>query len=277
MALDADALREAAAHRGLKLIKSRKRTPGVGDYGRFGLADTAGKPLFGVGDDGLTASAQDIADFLRKGEAATWASSAEVTPARAKRAEPEPSERADREAPPVRARATGRRRSPTPSKDPELRRRAPAKMIEHGPEPRPVPTLDIRPARKGDAAAVAALLALQGFERDETAIDAEIAAAARRKEPVLIADRGGVVGCLAWHALPTLQQGPVARITALIVAEADRRAGIGRALYEACRQTLLQRGIATVEAMSDIAVRNANGFYRAIGLDQKSYRFSQAI
>lgn len=65
-------LREAALHRGLKLIKSRRRKPGTGDFGRFGLTDASGKHLLGFGKNGLTATADDIAAYLRKGAAATW-------------------------------------------------------------------------------------------------------------------------------------------------------------------------------------------------------------
>ena len=65
----ADELRAIAEHRGMKLVRSRKRTPGVGDYGKFGLTDAADKPLLGIGEQGLTASAADIARYLRGGAA----------------------------------------------------------------------------------------------------------------------------------------------------------------------------------------------------------------
>ncbi|ATE64763.1 hypothetical protein [Rhizorhabdus dicambivorans] len=72
---DIDELREAARHRGLKLVKSRKRTPGSDDYGRFGLTDAQGKALFGFGKDGLTATADDIAAYLRGQAATAWGAS----------------------------------------------------------------------------------------------------------------------------------------------------------------------------------------------------------
>ena len=50
------ALRAMAEHRGLKLVKSRRRKPGTGDFGKYGLTDAAGTPLLGMGADGHTAS-----------------------------------------------------------------------------------------------------------------------------------------------------------------------------------------------------------------------------
>lgn len=68
------ALREMARHRGLKLRASRRRKPG-GDFGRFGLEDAAGKPVLGIGKDGLTASADEIEAHLRGAMHADWAGS----------------------------------------------------------------------------------------------------------------------------------------------------------------------------------------------------------
>jgi mannose-6-phosphate isomerase-like protein (cupin superfamily) len=76
-----DALREMAAHRGLKLAKSRRRKPG-GDFGRYGLKDAGGAPVFGFGDEGFTASAEDIEAYLRDAVRATWGKSAGSVKAR---------------------------------------------------------------------------------------------------------------------------------------------------------------------------------------------------
>lgn len=70
-----DQLREMAAHRGLRLVKSRRRKPG-GDCGRYGLKDAKGEPVFGIGADGLTASAAEIEAHLRGATRATWGKSA---------------------------------------------------------------------------------------------------------------------------------------------------------------------------------------------------------
>jgi ribosomal protein S18 acetylase RimI-like enzyme len=295
MALTDGELREAASHRGLKLVKSRKRKPGTGDYGLFGLTDASDAPLFGVSDDGLTATAEEIADFLRKGEASTWAASAKSTPARPKSASSVERSSPDvEEEPPLEIKP--RRRTPTSGSGPETRQHArptrstPAeKPRDQNPQPKarpapapksdpvPEPVLVIRSARPDDAAGVRTLAATLGFKRGIGDAKQAIAACAARKEPLLIADRGGVVGCLGWHIVPTLQHGDMARITMIVVTEGQRRQGIGRALYAAALAEFGKRKVRSIEAMSDIEVRNANGFYRALGLKQVSYRFAAEI
>ena len=47
-----DALSAMARNRGLKLVRSRVRTPGKGDLGKVGLTDGAGKPVFGPEGNG---------------------------------------------------------------------------------------------------------------------------------------------------------------------------------------------------------------------------------
>lgn len=69
-----DALREMARHRGLRLKKSRRRKRG-GDFGKYGLTDPGGKPVFGFKDKALTATADEIEEYLRGAMVADWKSS----------------------------------------------------------------------------------------------------------------------------------------------------------------------------------------------------------
>jgi len=94
---DDAALRELAENRGCKLVKSRVRTPGRGDHGRYGLKDAkSGREVFGFGGKGLTATPEEIEAFLRGNASATWQSSVGT----AKRAQ--------------------RKRAPKPRPEPEL-------------------------------------------------------------------------------------------------------------------------------------------------------------
>jgi GNAT superfamily N-acetyltransferase len=88
---DADALRDMAENRGCKLVRSRVRTPGRGDYGRFGLKDAkSGRKLLGFGKKGLTASAEEVEAYLRGNAAATWKSAVGKVRKTAPKAEPKP-------------------------------------------------------------------------------------------------------------------------------------------------------------------------------------------
>jgi N-acetylglutamate synthase-like GNAT family acetyltransferase len=275
-------LRDAASHRGLKLVKSRRRKPGVGDFGLFGLTDAAGKPLLGIGDDGLTASAEQIADFLRKGEASTWAASAKATPARSEQsaATSRLSSADDEDAPsailPRRHRsasayarpAVGKRDRATESGPREGRQAdevavpetRSARASERESEPETKPELAIRSARPSDANIVRRLLTSLGLDISAGRVKRAIAAATARKEPILVADRGGVIGCLAWHIIPTIQQESIARITAIVVDEDERRRGVGRALFEAAVSEIRKGKIRSIEAMSPIEVRKCQRF-----------------
>lgn len=76
-----DMLREMAAHRGLKLVTSRRRKPG-GDFGKYGLKDAGGAPVFGIAEDALTASAEEIEAYLRGSVSDAWGKSAVSVKAR---------------------------------------------------------------------------------------------------------------------------------------------------------------------------------------------------
>lgn len=235
------ALREMAANRGLKLVKSRIRTPGKGDYGRYGLTDAAGAKLLGFGRSGLTATAGEIEDYLHKGAAADW-----KTSLRAAGGKP-------------RAQA-GKRSSPKSEPEPE-------------PEP---PPLAVRPARPADSAAIAALLANTRFAASEAEISARLPDL--KKEPPLVAEQGSVVGFLTWHVTPVLHRpAPVGRITMLEVAQGERRRGVGRALVEAACERLRAKGCGLVEVTSNADLSGAHAFYRKLGFERTSYRFAKPL
>ena len=273
----ADELRAIAEHRGMKLVRSRKRTPGVGDYGKFALTDAAGNPLLGIGKQGLTASAADIAQYLRGGAADSWKLSAEREPAA------KPAKKAPKTAEPIEEQSPIRRRgkaSPSPPPEPARRRQDPppppkAKPVLRivKPEVLPEPELSLRPATGKDRKALGRLLAQLAEPPKRISIDANIDAIGKATAGLLVADAGGLVGCCAWAVVPTLQHGFVGRITLLLVDGDHRRRGIGTALLTAAETALAKAGCGTIEIISDIMINNAHNFLRALKFDQKSYRF----
>lgn len=300
-----------AAHRGLKLARSRKRKPGTGHYGLYGLTDSSGKPLFGIGDDGLTATPEIIRDYLRKAEVSTWAQSADVTPDRqratadvATDAAP-PRDAPASDAPAPASKSKPRSHAPEPFEalepsaagagKPDTTSRRRPKLADPAPEPRisirkiqkpelkskptpeptpepvpPPPVLKIRPAAKSDLVAISRLAGMTGSDVE---LDRRFAALKRAGGGVLVADKGGMIGCAALAVVLSLRRASIGRVTLLVVAEDERRRGTGRELIEAVSSDMAAAGCETCEAMSDIEVRNANGFFRALGFEQQSYRF----
>jgi N-acetylglutamate synthase-like GNAT family acetyltransferase len=288
--LSADELRAMAEHRGLKLVRSRKRTPGVGDYGKYGLTDAKGQALFGVGDNGLTAGAKEIEDYLRGGALSSWKLSAETTPDR-----PPPKARQTRksevdEASPVRRRGkvldkrvaaprkpAGRSQEPPPPprSKPELRL---VSQPAAPPVPRPVSELKLRASRGDDARALGDLLdQLAGHDGGSADTADRLASMRKAKAGVLVAELETVIGCCAWAMVPTLQHGVVGRVTLLLVDADHRRRGVGTKLLAAAEAALAKAGCRAVEAMSDIMIANSHNFFRARDYEQISYRFVREI
>jgi N-acetylglutamate synthase-like GNAT family acetyltransferase len=309
-------LREMAEHRGFKLVKSRRRKPGTGDYGKFGLTQADGKALLGIGEAGLTASAIDIEAYLRKGSVSTWKASAENVPARgAVTQKPDRSTGQDDDvdnASVIRPRrrnaairksdvghatsgrqavqSTGEQKTDVgrpsrPSKGGGERAQTEARPYVRAkadgpppPPPAPAPTLDIRLAKPGDAAGLAKLLRqLAHVDIDEYGIARNLEAVRKVKGGMVVAELGMLVGCCAWAYVPTIQHGVIGRITMILVDEDHRRRGIATDLFKAAAGALSKAGCTRVEAMSDIEIRNAHGFFRTLQFEQTSYRFARDL
>ncbi len=240
-----DALRESAANRGLKLLRSRLRTPGKGDYGRFGLKDAkTGKAVLGIDGDSLTATREDIEAFLRGGAAASWKSSLGAVPKPKKAA---------------RARA-----APAPSPPPP-------------PPPAPAP-VRVRVARPKDAEAIATLITALGYEL--TAADVRKRLAALRKEggEALVVERGALLGIVTIANLTVLHRPlAVGRLTLLVIDESARGQGLGKALVAEAEARLKARGCGTIEVTSNRKRARAHEFYESLGYERTSYRFAKAL
>jgi GNAT superfamily N-acetyltransferase len=261
-----DALREMAANRGCKLVKSRRRKPG-GDFGRYGLKDAkSGNEVLGFGKKGLTATAEEIEAFLRGGAAASWksslrvASKAKAAPQRRKAARAETPE-----PPPPRAR---KKSAPPPAPSKPARRKPP--------EPPPEPA--IREARPRDAKAIAALLSQLGYESGEAEVRRRLDRLRRNGEPVLVADLDGILGCVSLHVTPVVHRPrPVGRITMMVVAENARGKGIGALLLAAAEALLKAKGCGLVEVTSNMKRMRAHHFYERAGYERTSYRFARTL
>ena len=275
---EVETLREMAANRGCRLVRSRRRKPG-GDFGRLGLADLkSGKEVFGFGRKGLEATPGEIESFLRNSLASTWKKSlAAAAKGGSARAAPEPKAKARATpAPEPKRRAAAAPDPPERRSKPKAEPDAPRK---DPPAPSEPPRLRVRNADAVDGQAIAPLLAALGYEVTADELADRIGRMSRTGEPVLVAKLGdSVAGCLTWHVVPVLHRPkPVGRITLLVVAEEARRKGVGRALVEAAEARLRQRGCGMIEVTSNVKRKQAHAFYERLGFERTSYRFARPL
>jgi len=75
MKLNADQLAEMARNRGLKLVRSRVRTPGKRRFGKLGLKTVKGEPLLGIDEKGPKGKPEEIEAYLRTLDESAWKNS----------------------------------------------------------------------------------------------------------------------------------------------------------------------------------------------------------
>ncbi len=242
MSGEADALAEAARNRGLKLVRSRVRTPGKAGYGLFGLTDGGGKPVFGMAGKAPAATADEVADYLRGAEMSDWKAS-------------------------LRA-AGGKPR----------RRKADAPQPKAAEAP-PEPELQLREATPADAEQLAQLFALLDHRISPAAIRANLLALERAAEPVLVLARGDrlLAACGIHRTVNPHRDAPVGRITILVVAEDQRGRGLGRQLVEEAERRLADLGCGILEVTSNDRLPEAHAFYRHLGFERTSMRFAKPL
>jgi GNAT superfamily N-acetyltransferase len=259
---DLDVLAETARNRGLKLVRSRVRTPGKRRFGKVGLTDAAGKPVFGMDDNGPTAKPDEVEHYLRNLGARDWGASLDVAVMPRKKAKP--------------AREAANDREPEPRSEPKPRPERPAPPA---PPPKPAPKPKIRDARAKDAEELVALIKLLGHEVDAKGVRKRINQLARDKLAPLVATLDKkVIGLIGIHRMVTIHRDqPVGRITILVVAEKARKQGIARMLVEAAEQQLKKLGCGMVEVTSNDRLAAAHAFYRHMGYERTSIRFAKAL
>ena len=259
-----DALAETARNRGLKLVRSRVRTPGKRRFGKVGLTDKAGKAVFGMDAKGPTAKPEEVEDYLRTLGAKDWGASLGVAVMPRKRKRP----------PRKAALEAANDAEPAPRPKPKAEPRPPK------PKPAPPPpTPKVRDARPGDAAALAKLIRLLDHKVGDKGVKKRIAALARDKLSPLVATLDKkVIGLCGIHRMVTIHRDePVGRITILVVAEGARKQGIGRLLTEAAEARLKKLGCAMVEVTSNDRLTAAHAFYRHMGYERTGIRFMKKL
>jgi GNAT superfamily N-acetyltransferase len=239
---DIDALAESARNRSLKLVRSRVRSPTKRRFGKVGLTDSAGKPVFGMNDKGPAAKPEEVEEYLRGLGADDWtASLGSAAAARARK----------------KAKAT-----PKPK-----------------PKPAPPPKPEVRAAKAADVPALVELITSLGAKVEEKGVRKRLAALAKSAAPPLVATLGkAVVGVAGLHVMPTLhREKPVGRINVLVIAKDHRGAGLGRLLVETAEARLRAAGCELIEITSNDSLTKAHDFYRHLGYQRTSTRFAKEL
>jgi GNAT superfamily N-acetyltransferase len=249
-----DELAETARNRGLKLVRSRVRTPGTRRFGKVGLTDKSGKPVYGMDPKGPTGTPDDVEHYLRNLGAKDWGASLDVAVLpRKQKAKPKREAANDPE--------PAAKPSPPPSK----------------PKEKPKPKL--RDAKPGDSRRLAELIRFLGHDMDEKQIRKNLAALRKAGETPLVATLDKkIVGMVGLHRMLTIHRpAPVGRIPMLVVAEEAQKLGIGRMLVEAAEQWCRKKGCQLIEVTSNDRRAAAHAFYRHMGYERSSIRFFKKL
>lgn len=246
-------LAESARNRGLKLVRSRVRTPGKRRFGKAGLTDKSGKAVFGVDPKGPTATPDDVAEYLRHLDVKDWGASLDVAAL--------PRKRKAQKAPAPEA---------ANDRDPQPKRTPP-------PQPKRRPQL--REAKPSDAPRLVELIDELGHHIDEKAVRRNLAKLEKVGELPLVATLGKeVVGLIGRHQMVTIHRpAPVGRIPLLVVANDARGHNIGRMLVEAVEEWCRRQGCALIEVTSNDRRADAHAFYRHMGYERTSIRFFKKL
>ena len=257
--VDLDQLSQSARNRGLKLVRSRVRTPTRRRYGKVGLTDNSGKPLFGMDSKGPTAEPQDVEHYLRKLDAKDWGASLDVAAPQRKRS------------------AKGKPREP--ANDVERNWPSAPRKAKPTAKPKPPPKPQLREAKPSDSARLVELLRSLGEEIDEQTVRKNLRLLAKAGELPLVATLGkDVVGLAGRHLMTTIhRRAPVGRIPTLVVAKDAQGKGIGRMLVEAVEHWCRKAGCEIVEVTSNDRLTEAHAFYRHMGFERTSIRFAKTL
>ncbi len=130
-----------------------------------------------------------------------------------------------------------------------------------------------------DAAAMAALLTQLGYPVDADAMPLRLQRLSAGRGVVLLATQDvRVVGLATAHVLSVInRERDVCWLTAMVVDETERRAGVGRALVAAVEAHARAQGCEWLSVTTHERRADAQAFYRGIGMAQTGRRFGKAL
>jgi GNAT superfamily N-acetyltransferase len=141
-------------------------------------------------------------------------------------------------------------------------------------------TLRVREAEPGDLEAITNLVGQLGYPSEEGAVAQRLErlAADPRSWVYVAVDAERVVGLASVHVMPILERDdPTARITAMVVEEAARGSGVGRALLERLEEVARDEGCGRIYLKTRYEREEAAAFYRRMGFEDTSLRFVKSL
>ena len=140
--------------------------------------------------------------------------------------------------------------------------------------------MTVRPATPDDADRAAELLGQLGYPADAPSVRRRLERlVASPADETWLAERNGeIVGLVGLHVSDSLEHdGPVAKISEIVVDERLRRKGIGAALMEAAESEARRRGCVLVFLTTAERREEARRFYRSLGYEETGRRFAKAL
>jgi GNAT superfamily N-acetyltransferase len=137
----------------------------------------------------------------------------------------------------------------------------------------------IRDAAPADARAIAELLTQLGYPSGADAVEARLDRLRVVGDRVVVADvDGDVVGLAHLQVSPAIEYDrPAAKLAALVVAEAHRGHGFGRALVDAMEEEARLRGCELLYLTTSERRDDAHAFYERLGLEHTGRRYGRTL
>jgi GNAT superfamily N-acetyltransferase len=137
----------------------------------------------------------------------------------------------------------------------------------------------IRDARPEDSAAIADLLGQLGYPATVEAVEVRLERLGAAGDRVVVAEVGGrVVGLASLRVSPSIEYDtPAGQLASLVVDEAHRGAGIGRALVEAMENEARARGCGALFLTTAERRGDAHAFYERLGLECTGRRYAKTL
>ena len=130
-----------------------------------------------------------------------------------------------------------------------------------------------------DAAAIARLVTLLGYELAEDDVPERLSRLRDMRASVLLAELDGViVGLATMHPASVINRdGDIAWLTALVVDTGVRGRGVGRALVDAVETRARELGCERLSVTTHEHMTDARAFYERVGLEPTGRRFGKML